>query len=162
MITFKLDTSDLIRAAESMQTFGESLGDALQRHLQQVGPRLEKDIKMSLNIGGRTNSRGPRGGKIVTHSAPGEPPRKQTGRLQSSVGYELETVQSGSILVALKSFSLKVGAIRKSRGGEVQYAEDLELGTSNMLPRPWLVPAVMREISTWAKDLQKSVEVVRS
>jgi hypothetical protein len=160
-IRIKLDVSELTKAAALMQRFGESLGDALTRHLLTVGPRLEKDIKQTLNVGGRTSGRGPRGGRIVTHSAPGEPPRKQTGRLQSSIGYEIETVQSGSLLVALKEFGLKVGAIRKVRSGEVKYAEGLELGTSKMLPRPWLIPAVMKEIATWGKGLQKSVEVIR-
>ncbi len=162
MIQFKLDAKDLEKADGLIVKFGESLGDALKRHLLTVGPRLEKSIKLSLNIGGRLAGKGPRGGKLRVHSAPGEAPYKQSGRLQNSVGYELETVETGSIIVGLKSFSLKIGAIRKVRGGEVRYAEDLELGTSKMQPRPWLIPAVMKEVATWGKGLQQSVVEIRS
>jgi HK97 gp10 family phage protein len=54
-------------------------------------------------------------------SAPGEPPRKQTGRLRSSVTYE---VLDGELIARV--------------GTNVKYAKWLELGTKNMAPRPWL------------------------
>ncbi len=162
MIGLKLDATDLAKADGIVTKFGESLGDAIKRHLLTVGPRLEKNIKQVLNVGGRLAGKGPRGGKLRTHSAPGEAPYKQSGRLQNSVGYELEVEQSGSLLVALKAFSLKIGAIRKVRGGEVQYAEGLELGTSKMAPRPWLIPNVVKEVATWGKGLQAAVTEIRS
>lgn len=161
MLQLKLDVKDLTKAGATIQRFGESLGDAVMRHLLTAGPRMEKDLKQVLNVGGRLPGKGPRGGKLRTHSSPGEPPRKQSGRLQSSVGYELNTESTAGLVVALKSFWLKVGAIRKVRGGEVQYAEDLEIGTSKMLARPWLVPTVMKDIMTWGKGLQREVEVIK-
>jgi HK97 gp10 family phage protein len=54
-------------------------------------------------------------------SAPGEPPHKQTGRLRSSVTYE---VLDGELIARV--------------GTNVKYAKWLELGTKNMAPRPWL------------------------
>jgi hypothetical protein len=161
MLQLKLDAKDLLQAGATIQRCGESLGDAVMRHLLTAGPRMEKDIKQLLNVGGRLPGKGPRGGKLRVHSSPGEAPYKQSGRLQSSVGYELNTDSTAGLVVALKSFWLKVGAIRKVRGGDVQYAEDLEVGTSKMLPRPWLVPSVMKDIATWGKGLQKEVEVIR-
>jgi phage gpG-like protein len=55
-------------------------------------------------------------------SAPGEPPRKQTGRLRASVTYEVdETELTGRV------------------GTNVRYGRYLELGTEHgLLPRPWL------------------------
>ncbi len=52
-------------------------------------------------------------------SAPGDPPRKQTGRLLGSVAWEV------SDLVA------RVGT-------NVKYGRWLELGTKTIAPRPWL------------------------
>ena len=58
-------------------------------------------------------------------SAPGEPPRKQTGHLRRSVTRE---VLPGDSPIA------RVGT-------NVKYGRWLELGTSRMQPRPWLVRA---------------------
>jgi HK97 gp10 family phage protein len=54
-------------------------------------------------------------------SKPGDPPHKQTGRLRSSVTYE---VLDGELIARV--------------GTNVKYAKWLELGTKNMAPRPWL------------------------
>ena len=57
-----------------------------------------------------------------THSRPGEPPRKQTGRLRASVAHEVDA-----------------GNLRAAVGTNVEYGRHLELGTSRGLaPRPWL------------------------
>jgi HK97 gp10 family phage protein len=52
-------------------------------------------------------------------SKPGEPPRKQTGRLRSSVTHE-------------------IGRGIARVGTNVLYGRFLELGTRKMAPRPWL------------------------
>ena len=55
-------------------------------------------------------------------SAPGEPPRKQTGRLRASVTYEVDEA-----------------ALEARVGTNVEYGKYLELGTKRGLaPRPWL------------------------
>jgi hypothetical protein len=59
-------------------------------------------------------------------SKPGEPPRKQTGHLRRLVTYEVvETELTG-----------RVGIPSDPEHGN--YGVALELGTSNMAPRPWL------------------------
>ena len=58
----------------------------------------------------------------VVRSAPGEPPRKQTGTLRASVTYEVDEK------------TLKARA-----GTNLKYGKALELGTKKGLkPRPWL------------------------
>jgi len=58
----------------------------------------------------------------AVRSAPGEPPRKQTGRLRASVTYEVDEA-----------------AIEAQVGTNVEYGKYLELGTKRGLaPRPWL------------------------
>lgn len=59
---------------------------------------------------------------VVTHSAPGEPPRKQTGYLRSRVGHEVDE----------ETLTARVGT-------NVEYGKHLELGTRyGLAPRPWL------------------------
>lgn len=58
----------------------------------------------------------------AVRSKPGEPPRKQTGRLRASVAYEVDEA----------TLSARVGT-------NVVYGKYLELGTKRgIAPRPWL------------------------
>jgi hypothetical protein len=61
-------------------------------------------------------------GMVFGHavSAPGEPPRKQTGRLQGSIAWEM------------------VSKILARVGTNVKYGKWLERGTNRMKARPWL------------------------
>lgn len=80
----------------------------------------------------------PKGARIsdVVRSEPGEPPRKQTGRLRGSVTYEVDD----------KSVTGRVGT-------NVKYGKALELGTKRgILPRPWLRRA-LAEMQTQVSQL---------
>lgn len=58
----------------------------------------------------------------AVRSQPGEPPRKQTGRLRTSVTYEVDD----------RRLDARIGT-------NVEYGKHLELGTKRGLaPRPWL------------------------
>lgn len=56
-------------------------------------------------------------------SAPGEPPAIDTGTLQGSGGFR------------------KIGPLKYEVYFSVKYARDLELGTRNIAPRPFVAPA---------------------
>lgn len=72
----------------------------------------------------------------AVRSAPGEPPRKQTGRLRASVDVEVDDA----------SMTGRVGT-------NVKYGKDLELGTKRGIkPRPWLRRALAEE-QTKVNDL---------
>lgn len=58
-----------------------------------------------------------------THSAPGNPPYKQTGRLRASIAWEVEGM---------------LGHVIGRVGTNVQYGLYLEKGTRKMSPRPFL------------------------
>jgi hypothetical protein len=62
-----------------------------------------------------------------TASAPGEPPASDTGRLLTSIHHEMSDGPEG---------------IEGRVGSDVEYAVYLELGTRDMLPRPFLRPAL--------------------
>jgi phage gpG-like protein len=84
-----------------------------------------KRAKELLSVAGTGKVKGKRVGPVV-HSAPGEPPRKQTGRLRASVTYEVDAK-----------------ALQARAGTNVEYGRHLELGTKRGIkPRPWLRRAV--------------------
>ena len=108
-----------------------------QWHGQQVKARIEAEMGRRLDaasivvqnhakelIGreGAEPTGGKKGGKLIygaRRSAPGEPPMKQIGRLQTSVAHE------------------RTGLVARV-GTNVDYGRFLELGTATMAARPWL------------------------
>lgn len=95
-----------------------------------IGARLvATDAATSLRTGPRTGREYLRpGGRVHVASAPGEPPASDTGRLERSI------------------------RVRKSSGLEYQivasapYSGWLERGTRKMDPRPYLKPALRRNV----------------
>lgn len=82
---------------------------------------VTRSAKRLLSVPGTGRIKGRKVGR-VTHSAPGEPPFKQTGRLRASVTYEVDAA-----------------SLTARAGTNVEYGRYLELGTKNGLaPRPWL------------------------
>lgn len=93
--------------------------------------------------------RGPKTGRVYvksdpsrTHqaSAPGEPPATDTGRLVGSIKMELPQTDATAYV-----------------GTKVDYGRDLELGTSKIRPRPWLLPAFEKAKAGVLRDLRKRV-----
>lgn len=104
-------------------------GDEAKRHvharavrfLHRAAITVKNRAKVLLSVAGTGRVKGKKAGP-VTHSRPGEPPRKQTGRLRASVAYEVDEA----------SLTARVGT-------NVEYGRHLELGTKKgILPRPWL------------------------
>lgn len=90
----------------------------------------ERGIKASMKAGGRTASGGRGEGekleKVGTYtSAPGEPPRVQTGRLKASYTHEMHE-------------TLPIGRV----GTNVEYGKWLEFGTRIVAARPHVRPVL--------------------
>ncbi len=113
-------------------------GDAAMAHVRRNAVRfltraaieVERRAKELLSVAGSGRSSVGRGagGRFrsvqgpVTRSSPGEPPRKQTGRLRASVTREIDEANLSAAV-----------------GTNVEYGRHLELGTKRgILPRPWL------------------------
>jgi len=77
--------------------------------------------------------------RIVQASAPGEPPLNDLGNLADSITFQLYNTSS-KIAYA---------------GTDLFYGYDLELGTPNIAPRPFLYPAFREAIESAAKQLKK-------
>lgn len=117
------------------------LAEKLKKHGEEITKAFEERLKLSLITihesavrsmqkvsHGRSYKRGTR-----THiaSKPGDPPNIDTGRLVSSVKWQLDTQRL-------------VGAV----GTDLEYGATLEFGSVNTAPRPWLGPAVRNSLST--------------
>lgn len=93
----------------------------LVRGLHRAAYTIQRRAKELLSVAGTGRVKGRKAGPVV-RSAPGEPPRKQTGRLRASVSIEVDEA----------SLTARVGT-------NVEYGRWLELGTKKGLkPRPWL------------------------
>ena len=97
--------------------------------LRNLADPIKEDVQQSIRTG-------PRSGRWVKRyhperlhkaSAPGEVPANDLGMLAASVEAEVDPVQFNLVLSA-----------------NAPYARALELGTSKMLPRPFLRPALAR------------------
>jgi len=95
------------------------------------------DLIRTPSGGGRLYIRG-----SVTHAAspPGSPPNADTGQLMQSVSYSVD----------------KEG-LEGSVGTNIDYGLILEMGTSRMLPRPWLQPALDQSADEVKKILSERV-----
>jgi HK97 gp10 family phage protein len=76
--------------------------------------------------------------RVVTVSKPGDAPNTDTGTLLKSIGWAVDEQN----LVAEVGTNLK-------------YAKFLELGTQDMEPRPWLMPALERARPALIKIFRK-------
>jgi len=95
-----------------------------------------------------------RGSKVHTASAEGEPPARDYGTLASSISYEVKV--KGVVVEAF------VGADDDKIQGkkpmtDPEYALFLELGTSKMSPRPYLVPSLKKATPKIVSILRKAL-----
>lgn len=118
--------------------FDEIAAD-IGKEFEAVGPLIVSDVKtlISINV-----EYGP-GGAVIVRSKPGEPPRRETGLLQSSIGYG---VQSGEIV------SLQIDS-------DCPYSGFLEKGTTHMAQRPYFETVA----DFWANELpDRLVNVIQN
>ncbi len=126
-------------------------GDAASEHVRQRAVQfltraaitVERRAKELLSVPGTAMSirRGEKRKRKdnQVRSAPGEPPRKQTGRLRASVTHEID------------GLSARVGT-------NVKYGKYLELGTKRgVSPRPWLRRA-LAEMQTQVNALLAQIK----
>jgi len=150
MLKMKVSVVDSDKVIKALKKLDDDIQIATSKFMKVEGAEMESDIKQSMKSGGRQGRIGARGGKVTTHSKPGEPPYVQSGRLRGSIGYLFQ--------MAKNALFVDIGAIRG--GGEVNYAHGLEVGTSKMAARPWLMPIAMKHINSWGKNLGIKVRVI--
>ena len=104
---------------------------------------LEKDVKENFTLQGTGRaSRRTKSGKVHRASTPGQSPAIDLGNLRASIMHSVEKKSLG--------IEGKVGpdiehlAAKTAAGTDVNYGYYLEVGTRNIEPRPYLVPALRR------------------
>lgn len=92
---------------------------------------------------GRAVMRSRQGGGVYPHVAAGEgeAPNTDTGKLVASIA--AEKVANAEYLV----------------GTNLDYGEFLEMGTSKMRPRPWLIPALNANKDNLMRNIEKVVDL---
>jgi HK97 gp10 family phage protein len=120
MIDIKVEVSG--DAAKKLIHSSLTIARETDRAILMAAIMLEGVVKQKISRGGRGGRVYSVSGKRSQRSAPGEPPKTDTGRLVGSIRHE-------------HSF------LSASVGSEVNYAGYLELGTSRMAARPYLQPS---------------------
>ena len=151
MLKLKVSMVDSDKVLKALKKLDADIQVATSKFMKVEGADMEREIKQSMKAGGRQGRIGVRSGKVITHSKPGEPPYVQSGRLRGSIGYLFQ--------MAKNALFVDIGAIRG--GGEVKYARSLEVGTSRMAARPWLMPIAIKHINSWGKNLGIKVRVIK-
>ena len=116
---------------DNLDWHGEEAMDHVRRRavgfLTRAAITVTRRAKELLSVPGTAQGRSKKTGRYArvygaARSKPGEPPRKQTGRLRASVTYEIDE----------RTLTARVGT-------NVKYGRYLELGTKRgIAPRPWL------------------------
>lgn len=110
--------------------------DMLEREMARAGLLVQSDARKSIQRGSRSGKTVTIGGKSHTRSAPGEPPKTDTGRLVANIFSILSADKQGVIV-----------------GTDIAYGKRLEFGFTgsdakgrsiNQGARPWLQPAFER------------------
>jgi len=123
----------------------KNLSDASQLPVKQTvfksALKIENDTKKLIATGSRSGVIYSRGGVTSRRSAPGEPPKTDTGRLVSSINKTKYNY----------GFEYLVGTNVRDGGF-------LEFGTYKMLARPWLQPTFLKNKKDITKNINKSVK----
>jgi len=109
----------------------------LQSMLRRAAERIAARARIAIQSPPKTGRIYERGGKVHQASAPGEAPATDTGFLVNSIGS-----RSAGHHVA----EVFAGA---------SYAIELELGTSRMEPRPFMLPAAQAERPHLERELRR-------
>jgi HK97 gp10 family phage protein len=112
-MTVRVTVSGVGRLAARLDRLADQVEFAVQAAVADGADDLRREARALLNVSG---SGAP--------SSPGEPPRRQSGRLRDSLRVEIAP-----------------GRLSAAVGSDLDYGADLEFGTQDTAPRPWLQPA---------------------
>lgn len=120
----------------------DAIGDAVVTSALQIQGDAQRLIQRGTRSGQPTMRYKPK--RQVTPSAPGEPPKTDTGRLVASIDIETDTDRLGAAV-----------------GTGLRYGRYLEFGTRKMAARPWLFPTFERLKPVITKRIANAIRKAR-
>ena len=131
--------------AKELERQGPLVVSAMDAVIKRGVLRISNRIVKTLQKGSRSGRSYPRpGGQVHVASAPGEPPKSDTGFLAQHVVPTTTKNRSGVISAAVVI--------------SASYAGFLEFGTTHMKPRPYVKPAFLLELPAIRKDATKAIK----
>ncbi|MEE8499523.1 MAG: HK97 gp10 family phage protein [Kiloniellales bacterium] len=112
-MSVRVTVSGAGRLAARLDRLADQVEWAVQAAVEEGALDLRREARALLDVAGRGEA-----------SAPGEPPRRQTGALRDSL----------TVALAPDRLSARVGT-------DLDSGVHLEFGTKDTAPRPWLAPA---------------------
>ena len=125
--TITLDAEGIEGVSKFMAALGSKIGRDVSLQVERSARKVDFTVKTSIQRGARSGRVYRRGNITHQASAPGEPPKTDTGTLVSSIEFKMETKLSATV------------------ASRLAYAYYLEFGTSRMGARPAWIPAVEKE-----------------
>ena len=138
-----IDVSELKEMLEKINAASRKAIQLVDRAVLESAVKIDSDVKETIQKGTRTGRTYKR--RSVTHraSAPGEPPKTDTGRLVSS------------IRMVPAFLSAEVGSLNSV----AKYGNMLEEGTRNMEPRPVFEPTLEKNKPLIAKKISNAIKL---
>ena len=122
---------------------GDKVADAIADAIKRGAILVEGDCKKSMRGTGTPH----------TPSEPGQPPAVMTGKLRASITHEVKKGLGGDI-------EARVGIRGGTEPDTKNYGLYLEFGTSKMRKRPYLKPALNKNLQTITNLLKRAVKAV--
>ena len=145
-------------------------GKVTKAAMKEAAFEVEREAKLSFGTGASSpDTTVRRGEKRHRSSAEGFPPNVDFGILKSSVDTKVENIteeqKKQDEVIGLIGYDIeKVGKKIIAKKGRpknmkvaVEYGFFLEVGTKNMRPRPWLLPALRKASPKILKIFRKAV-----
>ena len=123
--------ADVAGAVEDFKKYSIRISNNIEKTLNKMAMIVEREAKQSFK--GRDDE-----------SINGEPPRVDTGRLRASITHRLEHDEGGNTEAYI--------------GTNVEYAADVEHGTSRTWPHPYMVPALEKNLEYIYGEIGKTIK----
>ena len=128
-----------------IRKLGDSFGDAVNAGVFLTASEMRTYAIKSIQeqSTGKSVKRSRQGGGTYPHVAasPGKAPNTDTGKLVASIAVEKKAESTYFV------------------GSGLSYAKYLEFGTSKMLARPWLQPAIRANRNALIDNIEKAVDL---
>lgn len=140
VLRLKTEVEGMTRLRRKLEKFDDDIKAPIRQAVAQSALKVESDAKRLIQQGARSGRIYKRGQKTHQASAPGEPPKTDTGTLVSNIFSVFPLQDKGLVAVV---------------GTNLEYGKHLEFGTIAMRgSRPWLRPA-------FKKNAEKIIELIR-